>query len=530
MMTTTSILLSHLRRSRPYYSLLPTLFSAHQSNRNPNPNPNPLSPPPHTRFTPRVNPLLFHSRPFSTPLGGGDVPLQEDSILPVRHLISLLDAYHDLTGLPWWIVIASSTLALRVVLFPVLILQLNKLKRIGELFPKLPPPLPPPLSGKSYIDQISLFRKERRAIGCPSFLWFLAYFSIQVPSFFLWMTSIRRMSLDHHPGFDCGGALWFQNLTEFSHGVSGPIFPLLIAGLHYINVQISFGTSSVRNVTGPLDLLAKFYKFYLDFLTLPLFFLGYCIPQGSLVYWITNSSLSVIQQLCLKHPVVRAKLGLPDKAAPTIAANPGENFPAQLTISDSPTKKWKISVQNLYPKELLALSVQLLSNGKRERAVPLLRLALEKDPDHLRALLVMGQTLLQNGQLAEATGYFERAISKLFLAGNPTDVENTDLIILSSQWAGVACIRQGKWAEGIIHLERVASLKKPDDPKSKAHYFDGLVLLASALYNEGRKTEAANYLRYAAAYNPAYKEYLEQCENDEDVFVSDLVSSRRGDY
>nr|XP_023905642.1 ALBINO3-like protein 2, chloroplastic [Quercus suber] len=289
MMTTTSILLSHLRRSRPYYSLLPTLFSAHQS------NPRPLSPPPHTRFTPRVNPFLFHSRAFSTPLGGGDVPFQEDSILPVRHLISLLDAYHDLTGLPWWIVIASSTVALRVVLFPVLIFQLNKLKRIGELFPKLPPPFPPPLSGKSYIDQISLFQRERRAIGCPSFLWFLAYFSIQVPCFFLWMTSIRRMSLDHHPGFDCGGALWFQNLTEFSHGVSGPIFPLLIAGLHYINVQISFGTSSVRNVTGPLDLLAKFFKFYLNFLTLPLFFIGYCIPQGSLVYWVTNSSFSVIQ-------------------------------------------------------------------------------------------------------------------------------------------------------------------------------------------------------------------------------------------
>lgn len=38
-----------------------------------------------------------------------------------------------------------------------------------------------------------------------------------------------------------GGALWFQNLTEFSHGVSGPIFPLLIAGLHYINVQV-FGS------------------------------------------------------------------------------------------------------------------------------------------------------------------------------------------------------------------------------------------------------------------------------------------------
>lgn len=35
-----------------------------------------------------------------------------------------------------------------------------------------------------------------------------------------------------------GGALWFQNLTEYSHGYSGFIFPFLIAGLHYINVQV----------------------------------------------------------------------------------------------------------------------------------------------------------------------------------------------------------------------------------------------------------------------------------------------------
>lgn len=37
-----------------------------------------------------------------------------------------------------------------------------------------------------------------------------------------------------------GGALWFQNLTEYPHGVLGPIFPLLIAGLHYANVQVPY--------------------------------------------------------------------------------------------------------------------------------------------------------------------------------------------------------------------------------------------------------------------------------------------------
>lgn len=35
-----------------------------------------------------------------------------------------------------------------------------------------------------------------------------------------------------------GGTLWFQNLTEYPHGGLGPIFPLMIAGLHFANVQV----------------------------------------------------------------------------------------------------------------------------------------------------------------------------------------------------------------------------------------------------------------------------------------------------
>ncbi|XP_021904422.1 ALBINO3-like protein 2, chloroplastic isoform X1 [Carica papaya] len=368
----------------------------------------------------------------------------EESVLPIYMLISLLDGYHGLTGLPWWIVIASSTVALRIALLPMLILQLQKLKRISELFPKLPPPLPPPQSGRSYIEQLSLFRKERRAIGCPSFLWFVAYFSIQVPCFLLWMTSIRRMSLDHHPGFDNGGALWFQNLTEFPHGVLGPIFPLMIACLHYTNVQISFRTSSIPKDTGLFGLLAKYYKFYLDLLTLPLIFICYCIPQGSLVYWITNSSLSCIQQLSLKHPAVRAKLGLPINSTPRAAAKSEEVVTAEIRSSGSPSKGRRIPVKDLSPKELLGLSVIHLSKGDKERAIPLLQLALDKDPGCVRAMVIMGQTLFQQGLLAEAAECLERAISKLFLFGHPAEVEDVDLLIQASQWAGVALYKQVK--------------------------------------------------------------------------------------
>ncbi|KAM7524401.1 hypothetical protein LguiA_014303 [Lonicera macranthoides] len=459
-----------------------------------------------------------------TATGGG-----EESILPVRAIISLLDGYHDLTSLPWWIIIASSTLALRLALFPLLIIQLQKLATIGELFPKLPPPLPPPLSGRSYIDQITVFRKERRAIGCPSYLWFLAYISVQFPCFLLWMTSIRRMSLDHHPGFDCGGILWFQNLTELPHGVLGPIIPLLIGGLHFVNVQVSFRRSSVGEVTDLFGLLAKYYKYYLDFMTLPLIFTAFCIPQGSLVYWLTNSSLTLVQNLSLNNPLIRNKLGLPDKQGPVKAAK-SQEISVPEPLFEPSTEQKKVNVQNLCPQELVALSVLALSRGQKDRAIPLLRLALEKDPKYVRALTIMGQTLLQNGVPTEAIEYLERAISTLFLVGQPTEVEDVDLLILASQWAGVAYLRQGKTAEGMVHLERIASLKEPEDSKSKAHYYDGLVLFASSLYNQGHKAEAAKYLQMAAAYSPEYKSYLEDCENGDDNFVSDLAESRRRDY
>ncbi|PIA41486.1 hypothetical protein AQUCO_02200124v1 [Aquilegia coerulea] len=442
----------------------------------------------------------------------------------VQTVISVLDGYHSITGLPWWIIIASSTLALRLALLPLLVFQLQKLKKFAELMPKLPPPFPPPLSGKSYIKQYLLFRKEKQAIGCPSALWGLASISVQVPCFLLWMTSIRKMSMDHYPGFDCGGMLWFQNLTETPHGAWAPIFPILIAGLHFTNVQISFRMASNGKVTGVLGMLAKYYKHYLDILTVPICLIGFCVPQGSLVYWLTNSSLTVVQQLSLNHPTIREKLGLPDKSTlkNEETTGTGTGMKNEETTSGTPEiifsgagMERKVSAHNLSPDELVPLSVQLLAKGNIDKAILLLRLALKKDPEYVTAKVVLGQALLGKGMLTEALECFEDAISKLLNVGEPTKDEEVDLLIVASQWAGSTCMRQGKDAEGLEHLQRVAHLREPDDPKGKAHYIDGLVLLASALFRDGQKDEAAKHLRKAVAYNyDAYHKLLRQCLED----------------
>ncbi|KAK6915280.1 Tetratricopeptide repeat [Dillenia turbinata] len=263
--------------------------------------------------------------------------------------------------------------------------------------------------------------------------------------------------------------------------------------------------------------------------------------QASLVYWVTNLSFSNIQLVTLRHPAVRELLGLPNKETSERMSDPDVFGTIQIRSSDQPTKLQEVSVKELSPKELFAVSVQMLAKGHQDKAIRLLKLALHKDPECVRALTVMGQTLIQKGLLTEAIEHLERAIAELFLTGHPTKLEDIDMLIIASQWAGVAHVRQGvvygsvktharvvgQFAEGLVHLERIAQLKEPEDPKSKVHYFDGLLLLASTLSNVSRSAEAANYMRRVAAYNPDYEYLVEQCENVGNDFTGDLTSSRR---
>ncbi|GER28335.1 cytochrome oxidase biogenesis protein [Striga asiatica] len=456
-----------------------------------------------------------------------DFPRSDEPILPVRAVISMLDSYHDATGLPWWFIISSSTVAMRLALFPLVVLQLKKLRRIGELLPTLPPPFPPPLSGQSFRNQIALFLKEKKAARCPSVFWWFSSFAVQVPCFFMWLMSVRRMSLEHHPGFDTGGMLWFHNLTEYPHGALGLVFPFFIAGLHFTNIQISFQKSSLQQAPGSFRLLLKLYKIYLQVLTLPILIAAFNVPQGSLVYWLTNSSLSLIQLLCLRHPGFLEYLGLPTKNAPVLAPPNKERGSSEVADIMILTKTGEIPAVDLSPAVLVAYSVKILTDGHKDTAIRLLRLALTKDPGNVRALLIMGQTVLQDKQYAEAAGWLENAVSKLLEAGYPTGVEEVDLLILSSMWAGIANVHQGKVEEGLLHLERIAQLEEPEHPKSKAHYYDGLLVLSSALLTVDRKADALAYLHKAVAYDPAYSVYLDDFERDPNDIASDLATSRR---
>uniref|UniRef100_A0A0E0A5P4 Uncharacterized protein n=1 Tax=Oryza glumipatula TaxID=40148 RepID=A0A0E0A5P4_9ORYZ len=437
----------------------------------------------------------------------------------VSSLIDILDGFDNLTGIPWWITISLSTVAMRLLILPVLITQIKKAAKIGELLPELPPPFPPPLSGRSFRDQFSLYQKKRRELGCPSFLWNWAYFSIQFPCFILWMSTIRTMCLSNHPGLDNGGILWFHNLTEFPHGSSGLVFPTLVAGLHYLNIQIAFHGTHTKHYPGIFGVLAKYYRVYLEILTIPLFLIGYVIPQGSLVYWTTNGLITVAQQLSLKNDAVKKVLGLPDTRAhqkfPRVGHKMMQERPLEdahmhtnLTSTNNETAnnimEGKVSASSS-PEELLEQALQHLETGNQDQAIPLIRTAIERDSSLYVALIGMGQTLFSNRLFPEATVCFEHAIPKI--------EEQDPLLVLACYGAGLSRMRQGDSKMAIENLQRLAELKEPEKPINKNCYYQGLVALGSILINEGRKSEAVKFVQRAVAYDPNCEIYLKECDD-----------------
>ncbi|KAM0950321.1 putative membrane insertase YidC/ALB3/OXA1/COX18, tetratricopeptide-like helical domain superfamily [Dioscorea sansibarensis] len=167
----------------------------------------------------------------------------------------------------------------------------------------------------------------------------------------------------------------------------------------------------------------------------------------------------------------------------------------------------KISAESLSAEKLLDFALEELAKGHQDSALPLLRVATEKNPELPRAHVALGQILCSKGLFAEASESFQQAIPKI-------GREDVGLLCLAYFGAGVSQIWQGNKSEGIEHLKRIAELKEPENPMEKACYYRGLVMLGSTLFQQGEKIEAAKYLRTAAAYDPAVFAYVKECEEE----------------
>eukprot|EP00850_Spirogloea_muscicola_P003216 SM000013S26385 [mRNA] locus=s13:96603:100599:+ [translate_table: standard] len=224
---------------------------------------------------------------------------------PVDAAAAALDAVHALTGAPWWVVLAASTVAIRAALVPLVLKSATVGACFGRLGPQLPPPLPTLGSGVGVREQLRLFERRRKELGAPSALWLVV--PPLAPTLLLWAALVRHMALQCRDGFATGGALWFVDLTAQPQGALGFILPTFIAVSYFTNVQVSFQGAELKQ--GPLANLSLLFKWFLEFLTLPAFLAAVSLPQAVHMGWLANNLFTFCQIKVMRLATIRQALG-----------------------------------------------------------------------------------------------------------------------------------------------------------------------------------------------------------------------------
>jgi len=126
---------------------------------------------------------------------------------------------------------------------------------------------------------------------------------VQIPVFITMVLSVRQMvNSGRYPSMKEGGLFWFEDLTLCDNSYALPAINL---SLMVLNLQMAFGKASGGFFKylhrGLLLLLAATFPIVSQF------------PSGVFIYWIANSSFSLIQGFVVRRPAVQKLLraGIP---------------------------------------------------------------------------------------------------------------------------------------------------------------------------------------------------------------------------
>jgi len=127
-----------------------------------------------------------------------------------------LIAVHDLTGLPWWVTIIASTVALKTILLPVSISAVRNQLNMMVAKPHLDQVTNAYKKNPAGTDQTELAQKMSQVFvdfKCHPLKTLMLGFS-QAPIFMSVFFALRSESVPlRMPGIEDGGALWFKDLT-----------------------------------------------------------------------------------------------------------------------------------------------------------------------------------------------------------------------------------------------------------------------------------------------------------------------------
>ncbi|KAG0682039.1 Mitochondrial inner membrane protein oxa1 [Pichia californica] len=258
-----------------------------------------------------------------------------DGWWPSDIIQQVLEAVHVFSGLPWWATIAVTTVAFRVMLFPLFMKSSDTMARSQAIMPetkKLRKEMTTAMStGDRALQQrkqmeLSLLNKKNGVKYSRMFLSPVTQMVYSVGSFF----GIREMSNLPIEGLTTQGTLWFQDLAAADPYIG---LQLISASLYSIAFKFGGDTGNAQ-FGGPMKKI---------FMILPFASIAFTwnMSAAVMVYFSANGLCSIVQSQLLRNATFRNKVGmfpLPTKAQ--LESNP------QKGMFDNFNDTWKEMQQN----------------------------------------------------------------------------------------------------------------------------------------------------------------------------------------
>jgi len=215
---------------------------------------------------------------------------------------AIMEVIHVHGGLPWWATIATTTVAIRFLLFPMVIKARRNAVKLNHITPEMQRLQVKSMQAgfslegaKASKELEDLFKKH----GVSPFSQFpmLIVNGVIFTSMFFGLRGMANLPVE---SMTTGGMGWFSNLT-----VADPIMllPLLTCTTLFFNIRM--GTDGVDTSSMP-----PFMKTLLTVMPIVTFPVMMQFPAALNVYWLTTNLVSLGQTMLLKPDWVRQKLDI----------------------------------------------------------------------------------------------------------------------------------------------------------------------------------------------------------------------------
>jgi YidC/Oxa1 family membrane protein insertase len=260
----------------------------------------------------------------------------EGAWAPTRALDWLLSNVHMATGLPWWQSIMLTTVGIRVVMMPLMWMQIRNTHALSAARPEIERLLERLKEEQARGNQAATQDYQKQVMGVWAKhkahpLKSVVGMVVQAPLFIGFFSALRGLAAAKVPSLAEGGALWFTDLT-----VADPTYALPVIASATFLLTVEAGAAD--GMEGQPEKMKKRMKNIMRGVAVVIVPFTLNLPAAVFMYWTTSNAFSLAQTMLLKIPGAKKALGLPElKKGGPAAAEAGK--PAPPMFAQKPRRK-----------------------------------------------------------------------------------------------------------------------------------------------------------------------------------------------